>query len=312
MSKFCHTIVLQCNRMKLDDLFLKISLHPTQTQIAQYYISPLMVHECKKLQISFAVTKFLITTGKNSNGYQRTSEMIDLAIKSDSSCKNWAEFPKDVDSATGGVIKETVVICGGGNSDESFDECYSLNGKVAALITQMSTEREYAASLVINGESLWITGGQSFNTGILASSEYIKLEGGIPGPDLPIPIHSHALVAINKTCSIFIGGGTTGYVTLPTVYYFEHEGKKWNQGPDLMQARRGHASGIVTDEASYDEFVIVTGGGYNGIMLDSTEILIDNQWNLGNVTHDCSILCNLITLLTCEAKTNLTIYKSFS
>ena len=59
----------------------------------------------KNLWISFTVTKFLITTGLNPDGYQRTSEMIDLAIKSDSSCKNWAEFPKDVDSATGGVIK---------------------------------------------------------------------------------------------------------------------------------------------------------------------------------------------------------------
>ena len=118
----------------------------------------------------------------NLDGYQRTSEaseMIDLAIKSDSSCKNWAEFPKDVVAATGGVIKETVIICGGGNSDESLDECYSLNGKVATLITHMSSKRKYAASLVINGASLWITGGLSSDTGGLASSEYIMLGGCI-------------------------------------------------------------------------------------------------------------------------------------
>ena len=222
----------------------------------------------------------MITTGKKDVGYQRTSEMIDLAIKSDSSCKNWAEFPKDVGSATGGVIKETVVICGGGIPGESSDECYSLNGKVATLITHMSAKRQYAASLVINGASLWITGGWSSDTGRLATSEYITLEGSIPGPEMPIPIQSHALVVINKTCSLLIGGRTTG-VTLPTVYYFEHEGKNWSQGPDLIQARREHAAGIVTDETMYDEFVIVTGGEYHGIWLDSTEILIDNQWHLG-------------------------------
>ena len=81
-----------------------------------------MTHFWKIFQISFTVTKFLITTGKNSDGHQRTSEMIDLAIKSDSSCKNWAEFPKDVYKATGGVIKETVVICGGLQGDKYVSE----------------------------------------------------------------------------------------------------------------------------------------------------------------------------------------------
>ena len=233
----------------------------------------------------------MVTTGWSDDGNQRTSEMIDLAIKSDSSCKNWAEFPKDVDSATGGVIKETVVICGGGIPGESSDECYSLNGKVATLITHMSAKRAYAASLVINGASLWITGGWSSDTGRLASSEYITLEGSIPGPDMPIPVDSHALVAINKTCSLLIGGRTTGSVTINTVYYFEHEGKNWSQGPDLKQARRAHTAALVTDETTYDEFVVVTGGEYNGIRLDSTEILIDNQWHLGKIAHDYSILC---------------------
>ena len=69
-----------------------------------------MFHDAclKIIQISFTVTKFLIATGMNLEGYQRTSEaseMIDLAIKSDSSCKNWAEFPKDVVAATGGLIQ---------------------------------------------------------------------------------------------------------------------------------------------------------------------------------------------------------------
>ena len=261
------------------------------------------------MEILFTVTKLLFTTGKISGGHQRTSEMIDLAIKSDSSCKNWAEFPKDVDSATGGVIKDTVVICGGGdlNIGESFDECYNLNGKVATLITHMSAKRKYAASLVINGASLWITGGWSSDTGRLASSEYITLEGSIPGPEMPTRITRHVLVAINRTFSMLIGGMTgsvslnDGYtqrsistyesVTLQRVYYFEHEGKNWSQGPDLIQARRLHAAGLVTDETTYDEFVIVTGGEYNGILLDSTEILIDNQWNLGKIAHDYSILC---------------------
>ena len=103
--------------------------------------------------------------------------MIDLAIKSDSSCKNWAEFPNDIYGATGGVIKETLVICGGGIPGESFDECYSLNGKAITIITYMSVKRKYAASLVIDKTKLWITGGWSSDTGSrLGSSEFITLE----------------------------------------------------------------------------------------------------------------------------------------
>ena len=126
--------------------------------------------------------------------------------------------------------------------------------------------------------------------GKLASSEYITLEGSIPGPDMPISISSHALVAINKTVSVLIGGYTSESVILQVVFYVEHEDKNWSQGPELIQARTCHAAGLVTDEAKYDEFVIVTGGEYNGIMLDSTEILIDNQWHLGKITHNCLIL----------------------
>ena len=58
------------------------------------------------------MSKFLITTGWNYDGYQRDSRMLDLSIKGGSNCKDWAELPKDVDSATGGVIQDVVVICG--------------------------------------------------------------------------------------------------------------------------------------------------------------------------------------------------------
>ena len=58
----------------------------------------------------------------------------------------------------------------------------------------------------------------------------------------------------------------------------------------MIQARDDFAAGIVRDETTYDEFVIVTGGYLNGISLDSTEILVDNQWHQGKISHDSSIL----------------------
>ena len=239
---------------------------------------------------TFAVSKFLITTGWNQNGYPRDSKMLDLSIKGGSNCKDWAEFPKDVDSATGGVIKDVVVICGGGVSaggfTEAFDECYNLNGKTATLITHMSAKRQYAASLVIDKTKLWITGGLNTDTNsYLVSSEFITLEGSKAGPELPIPIDSHALVAIDNTLSLLIGGRTTGGVTTQTTHYFDHQGHNWIQGPDLMQARRMHAAGIVTDEVTTEKLVIVTGGDHNGIRLDSTEMLFNNEWKQGKMTY---------------------------
>ena len=239
------------------------------------------------------MSKFLITTGKNYDGFQRDSRMLDLSIKGGSNCKDWAELPKDVLSATGGVIQDVVVICGGGitagSFSEAFDECYSLNGKTATLFTHMSAKRLYAASLVIDKTKLWITGGLNTDTkNYLASSEFITLEGSKPGPEMPMPIDHHALVAIDNTLSMLIGGRSESVET-QTTHYFDHQGHNWIQGPDLMQARREHAAGIVTDEVTTEKFVIVTGGDHNGIKLDSTEMLINNQWNQGKIAHYYSI-----------------------
>ena len=102
----------------------------------------------------------------------------------------------------------------------------------------------------------------------------------------------HALVAIDNTLSMLIGGMTIGNVETPTSHYFDHQGHNWIQGPDLLQARRLHAAGIVTDEVITEKLVIVTGGDFNGIKLDSTEMLINQQWNQGKMAHYYSMeLC---------------------
>ena len=233
---------------------------------------------------TFAVSKFLITTGWNQNGYPRDSKILDLSIKGGSNCNDWAEFPKDVVGATGGVIQDVVVICGGGDASSEFNKCYSLNGQAATPITHMSAKRQYAASLVIDKTKLWITGGL-----YLASSEYITLKGIEPGPELPTSIDSHALVAIDNTLSMLIGGSKVVNKGTNTTHYFDHQSHNWIQGPDLMQARWGHAAGIVTDQVTNEELVIVTGGNRNGIFLDSTEMLFNNQWNWGKMAHSFDI-----------------------
>ena len=194
-------------------------------------------------------------------------------------CNNWPDFPKSVYGATGGLIGNTVMICGG----FYVDECYSLTSEKATLVTHMSVWRTGAASIVRNDNTLWVTAG--YSGGYLKSTEYVTVTGTTPGPDLPIWIYEHAIVAINSTCSMFIGGFYAGYSA--TTFFYDHNEGEWITGPSLMQARYSHAAGIVTDEVTDEHSVAVTGGYGDSSHLDSSEILQDGNWVQGKIDTIC-------------------------
>ena len=217
-------------------------------------------------------------------------------------CNNWPDFPISVrEGATGGLIENTVIICGGTNGYNYFDECYSLTSDKAALVTHMSVGRQFAASIVLNDNTLWVTGGYNYyHGGNLASTEYVTLTETMPGPTMPMGLQLHAMVAINSTCSMVIGGMDenwimtlllTGTECTASTYFYDHNEEEWITGPNLIQARHDHAAGIVTDEVTDENFVAVTGGYYSASgyyqegysSLDSTEILQDGNWVQGNI-----------------------------
>ena len=128
--------------------------------------------------------------------------------------------------------------------------------------------------------------------GVGASTEYVTVTGTIPGPDLPRAMYGHAMVAINSTCSMFIGGSVDhsyGYHYASTFFYNHNEGElhhfgNWTNGPSLIQGRIFHAAGTVTDEVTDDHFIALTGGyNGNGYALDSTEILQNGEWVQGKI-----------------------------
>ena len=210
-------------------------------------------------------------------------------------CNNWPDFPIDVDTATGGLIGDTVIICGGAG-DDYVDECYSLTSEKATLVTHMSVQRGWSASIVINDNTLWVTGGYGggylsggtyYNGGYLASTEYVTVTGSMPGPDLPFAFGFHAMVAINSTCSMVIGGYSHGIFA--STFFYDHNEDEWINGPSLMQERKAHAAGIVTDEVTDEDFVVVTGGnGYLDLLTyggydKNPEILQDGEWVQGKI-----------------------------
>ena len=217
-----------------------------------------------------------------------------MTVKGGNKCNNWPDFPISVFGATGGLIGDTVIICGGNEGTQVFDsglyvdECYSLTSEKATLVTHMSVGREDAASIVLNDNTLWVTGGYGGYLD-LASTEYVTVTGTMLGPDLPMALWSHAMVAINSTCSMVIGGYSSNGDSASTFYYDHNEGE-WINGPSLIQARYYHAAGVVTDEVTDEHFVAVT-GGYNSDYLNSTEILQDGEWVEGKMNN---IICYLL------------------
>ena len=198
-------------------------------------------------------------------------------------CNNWPNFPIRVEAAIGGLIGDTVIICGGYDGGGFVDECYSLTSEKAKLVTHMSVARYGAASIVLNDNTLWVTGG--VNPVRLASTEYVKETGTMVGPDLPMVLYYHAMVAINSTFSMVIGGYSNGS-SYASTFFFDHNEDKWINGPSLMQVRSSHAAGIVTDEVTDEHFVAVTGGSYSSepiFYLDSSEILQDREWVQGTI-----------------------------
>ena len=208
-------------------------------------------------------------------------------------CNNWPDFPIAVEGVTGGLIGNTVMICGGYGVDY-FDECYSLTSEKATQVIHMSIGRLSAASIVLNDNTLWVTGG--YHDDLLASTEYVRVTGTMPGPNLPMALSNHAMVAINSTCSMVIGGLDESWASSASTLYYNYNTEQWINGPSLIQARRIHAAGIVTDEVTDENFVVVTGGHANGY-LDSTEILQDGNWVQGNISTDtCFVLNGLISV----------------
>ena len=175
-----------------------------------------------------------MTTGFNSDGYQTTSEIADLTVKGGNMCNNWPDFPIGVSRATGGLIGDTVIICGG-FAGSFVDECYSLTSEKATLVTHLSVARHLPASIVLNDNILWVTGGYNltYNYGeYLASTVYVRMTGTMLGPDLPMGLNKHAMVAINSTCSMVIGRNVHSYSTL--TFFYDHNEGEWINGPSLM------------------------------------------------------------------------------
>ena len=100
-----------------------------------------------------------------------------------------------------------------------------------------------------------------------------------PGPDLPTRVANHAILSINESHSILIGGDQGLNLCSNKTWIFDHhENTNWTHGPILRIGRSHHTAGILRDKKTSEEFIAVIGGVNSSYdPLDSVEIFKTNN-----------------------------------
>ena len=142
--------------------------------------------------------KVLVSSGYNGSPMNST-EVVDLKS---GKIFSMAPLGRRPGGATGGLLDELPVICGGDN-----DMIHSIAKDQSKFLGQLSVKRKYAASVVLSNNTLWVTGGYDQSLNDLKSTEIVTKDGQTSqGPELPLPLSRHAIVPLNSGAFILIGG----------------------------------------------------------------------------------------------------------
>ena len=199
-------------------------------------------------------------------------------------CSDLAEFPEELYSAVGANLGGTPVICGGrGSSGQNLDKCFKFTNSVWEEFVSMKEKRRFAAAVNIN-DKLHVFGGYSGSSN-LKTSEIINVEGEVSdGPDLPTGVRGHAMSKINDTVFLLSGGAINTYNEYSAkTWYYNHDTRAFTSGPDLLEGRNLHGSALNVDKVTKAKIVVITGGNRYGNFIDSTELLINGQWQTGTI-----------------------------
>jgi hypothetical protein len=222
----------------------------------------------------------MITTGSPTLFFaSRTTEVVDVV--SSETCADLADFPLPNYGAVGANLHDTPVVCGGRYSSTYYKKCYKFTISGWQEFASMKEKRQVAAGVMFQNK-FHVFGGYD-NGIILQTSELISIDGGVEyGPELPTPVQMHAITSINSTVSILSGGATSATHVSPLTWYFNHETNIFSDGPSLLEGRHKHGSATCVDKVTKAKIPIVT-GGYDGAYLDSTELLINGEWQSGTI-----------------------------
>ena len=221
----------------------------------------------------------MVTSGLNS-GYtcMDSTEVIDLTT---GKTFNMPSLGRRTYGATGGLLDGLPLVCGGVN----HDQIHSINKEESKSLGHLSVIREYAASVVLSNNTLWVTGGFDQSDKALKTTDLVTKEGKTSkGPDLPLALCGHAIAALNSGVFILIGGSFSAFSYSSATYFYE-EKKGWRPGPNLKNARYWHTAGVLTDRVSTKQYIVAVGGRGAYSSLEYLEYPGSNDWMQGKPTH---------------------------
>ena len=232
----------------------------------------------------------MITTGMSGidspDSSATKTEIVD--VMSGETCADLADFPLPNNGAVGANLDATPVVCGGYDFSMysiNLQTCYKFTISGWQEFASMNEKRGFGAGVMFQ-DKFHVFGG--YDLGNLQTSELISIDGGVEyGPNLPTAVSGHAITSINSTVSILSGGRTIATHFSRLTWYFNHETNIFSAGPNLLEGRKIHGSATCVDKVTKAKIPIVTGGyGYyqgGSVILDSTELLINGQWQSGNI-----------------------------
>ena len=219
----------------------------------------------------------MISSGGGNNGPLDNTEIIDLRS---GKTFHMAPLAKRTSGATGGLLDGLPVIVGGDDR-----QIHSIAKDQSKFLGQLTVKREDAASVVLSNNKLWVTGGLDQSDNELKTTEFVTKEGKTSkGPDLPLALSRHAIVALNRGVFILIGGYSDDVFYSSATYFYE-EKKGWRPGPNLKNGRNSHTAGVLTDRVSTKQYIVAVGGSGAWTSVEYLEYPGSNEWMKGKPSH---------------------------
>ena len=101
----------------------------------------------------------MVTTGSGGDGRTNYSQVVDLSLTN--VCETFPAYPISMSRAVGGLINNSLTVCGGYDSSDNYlDTCYKYDmaANEWTFLCNMQSKRSLHAAATLPDGSLYITG----------------------------------------------------------------------------------------------------------------------------------------------------------